>query len=587
MTIARPLIAAALAGVLAFVYWTDKARIEQRFRTEAAAERVLVQDPAAVTRVTIMHEGREVVLQKDGERWNMTAPEAIRADRRQVETLLENIRGAKRTNRFAPGDAAAYGLAPPVSTVRLDFADGGEWTLDLGNDGQLGRVYARVQGDTEAFNLGDWVARSVRRGVDEWRDRSLTAGIPADAQAIAVESPAGAFSLERGIDRWTLRIGDVAVPADTGKVERVLDTLGNGRLLSVIDDPTSTPVQLGLEPPRLRITADGEPLLVAGTRVNAPEPALVIGLEGERIGFAPLSLFADFLKPAWEWSTKRIVWALPEDVATIESESGNQHILLRREEGRWIFADTPDVPVNQARVTEFLRSVASLRVTQFAGPPDLDDAGVRKAGLHNPAMKIRLTTFDGATHGLDMGVTDTSAGATYVRRTADGTAWTIDFEDVASITTFRANLIERRLLPDVGEATRVLVLAIGSDRVRFERTDSAWRVLFADGGSALLPPNALDPFFAAANEFEYDAEFLGTPGDEAAVEFEFFGEGAPAPFAAMRLVAQNAATGETTIVTQAGAFTVTREEMAPFDRAVSILIEIALRDRVAREQKKK
>jgi hypothetical protein len=586
VTIARPLIAAALAGVLAFAYWTDKTRLEERYRLQVAAERVLVQDVATVTRVSITHGGREVVLQKDGERWHMTAPEQIRADRRQVETLLENIRGAKRTNRFVPQDAAAYGLAPPVSTVRLGFAGGEEWTLDLGTDGQLGRVYARVRGDTEAFNLGDWVARSARRGVDEWRDRSLTAGIPADAQAISVESPAGAFSLERGLGRWTLRIGDVAVPADTAKVDRMLDSLGNGRLLKVIDEPTSTPLQLGLEPPRLRITVDGKPLLAAGTRVNVPEPSLVIGLEGKRIGFAPVSLFSDFLMPPWQWSTKRVVWALPEDVATIESKSGNQHVQLRREEGRWIFADTPDVAVNQARVASFLRGVTSLRTTQFAGPPDLDAAALRKAGLHQPAMTIRLTTFDGATHGLDMGVTDTSAGATYVRRVGDGTVWTIDFEDVASITTFRSNLIERRLMPDVGATARAIVLTLGRDRVRFERTGSAWRVLFGDGGTALLPPNVLEAFFAAADEFEYDAEFLGTPGGESAAEFEFFAEGAAAPFCSLRLVSQNAATGETTVVTQRGAFSVSREEMAPFDRAVSILVEAALRDRVAREHKK-
>jgi hypothetical protein len=92
------------------------------------SERLFTAEVANIERVVLDNENGHFVLERRGDKteakakaeakekepgeWWLVEPISARADREQVDPMLENLRGAKRRNSFAPkaGGLAAYGL---------------------------------------------------------------------------------------------------------------------------------------------------------------------------------------------------------------------------------------------------------------------------------------------------------------------------------------------------------------------------------------------------------------------------------------------------------------------------------------------
>jgi len=582
MSMRRPIFAAILACILLAVYWTDKRASERAFIVKAAEDRVLIFDKEQVTSIRIHGPAGDFLLEKEGAKWFLREPSQFRADNSQVDALIGNVIGARKSPPFLPDDLATYGLDP--ADTRFEITVQGkngpeEHTIEFGksrSDG--GRVYARVNGGEEIFTVGDWVPRQGDRTLDDWRNRTLSDGLPPNATSFEIASVRGDVVLTKKENRWRYRTGNLEGPADNVMVENALQSLARGRMTEVIDKPTSTSMELGLDRPIITVTSNNERLLTIGRKLPG-SGSFSIPVGDGAVGIATPEVLREFLRAPLEWSTKRFVWGEHGDVEGVRIRSGSAELDLKAENGNWFFRDTPDVRVNQTRANQLWKDITSLAATRLIEGPRAPDAPVDPKFKHKQ-LELRVKFADGAEQGFDLGVTDVREGITYVRRIQDDSTWGVDFTASDRFYKFRAEMEERRLIPEMAARTKRIELRTdGNQSIKFEAVGTNWRITTPAGKVAMAPLGEVEDLLAGLEDLEWSSAVLGDMQKAPMISFSFYGEGDTAPFHKIELVDQvvgkDGNITEFYVRTNSGLYLVSYSEYQQFDQPLLKLLRFA------------
>ena len=187
----------AVVVVLAWLAWRTPSR------DEAAQQTLSALPPGTARNITLTRPGKpDIVLEKTGTQWQITAPVRARADEFQVLRML-TILEARPKARFPAGGLARFDLETPVARLRID-----------GTDYAYGGINAVTS--EQYVQRGDTVyAVELRHG----------AALPADAAALIrrallgeTERPAvitlPQFSLAQADGKWTLTPAQTDVSQD-------------------------------------------------------------------------------------------------------------------------------------------------------------------------------------------------------------------------------------------------------------------------------------------------------------------------------------------------------------------------------------
>lgn len=203
-------------------------------------------------------------LASDGTGWSIVRPLATRAGRWPVDGLLGALEGL-RMEAVAAEDAKdlkAYGLEPPVRTVKLTMRDGSTRTLELGSPA-IGdkRFHARDASTRQVVVVPGAVVDDLAKGLGELRAKRLYE--VATYEVASIETRAGGVarayqrSSQRGSDgvdayKWK-RTSPDAKDVDTNKVQDTLFAVGGLEVQGFVDAP-GAPAVYGLDAPALKVT---------------------------------------------------------------------------------------------------------------------------------------------------------------------------------------------------------------------------------------------------------------------------------------------------------------------------------------------
>ncbi len=252
IAVAVAVLAAAVGALLFF-----SRREDREAREERRAASLLRFDDREVRSVEVRGAAGDARFERAGKGWRMTAPVADAVDPEGLENLL---RATKRSPVLRvvdrPEALAAYGLDPPVASVRIE-ADHGVPRLDLGiEDPTRQGIFARVEGRPGVLLLG-YPDAIVLRSLDpnRLRDPSLAGVRMSEVVAATVERGGGRLRLERGRGGWWITEPS-RMPASDPRVDALLS--GLERIVpAVLDDSAFPPApELGLDPAEVRIVLD-------------------------------------------------------------------------------------------------------------------------------------------------------------------------------------------------------------------------------------------------------------------------------------------------------------------------------------------
>src|SRR5438132_1897595 len=220
-------------------------------------------ESAKIDEIEVKAAGGDVTkLRKNGNDWQIVAPETADADQSQVSTMLSTLESLERTRVIdeKPADPSKFGVQP--ARISVTFKASGQATshkLEIGSKTPNGSdLYARVDDNPRVVFVGSFVEDSLNRTTFDLRDKAVLKFARDNADSIKLE-PAGAPAValaKKGAD-WRMT-APVDTKADTSAVEGILSKISQAQMKALV--PSSNPLsaedtkKFGLDKPQVVAT---------------------------------------------------------------------------------------------------------------------------------------------------------------------------------------------------------------------------------------------------------------------------------------------------------------------------------------------
>jgi len=183
------ILAAAAVVLLSGVFLISSASEKKKAAAEAAAKEaeqaaaqedfdytVFIDIPSEeMVRIEMIFPGQELVLEKDGETWNLVRPrfDTVQA---AVDAAVSGVSGVGSSTIVEENvsDWSVYGLGPEAGHTTVTSSSGKKETVVVGDRTPTGSgYYARVEGNPNAYMMYTRSAENLIPLADRLRDRSL------------------------------------------------------------------------------------------------------------------------------------------------------------------------------------------------------------------------------------------------------------------------------------------------------------------------------------------------------------------------------------------------------------------------------
>ncbi|MHC4592276.1 MAG: DUF4340 domain-containing protein, partial [Planctomycetota bacterium] len=327
------LIAVVIAGFVAYSLSRKPASHElQKQRKDLLTE---FESSQIQTLKIEQGDSRLTCRREDRDGWRIVEPVNVRADRWEVESILDKFELAEKVASYYPDkgkqlNAAEYGLDKPTRTVTMDMGEDGDrsWTVLIGKDASVAdSVFVAVEGQDGVFAVAKDVVDKTAVSVTDLRSKKLASRIGVfDLEKVSVSARAldGGQPLEVECEesdgKWEIKKPSYEL-ADSDKVQGLANKLYDHRIGAddfVVDDPTKA-ATYGLDDPDLTITLQGDEeaqTIVFSRHAEGDKTTYYALHKGEpAIVRAPESLFNDLRQEPDELKERKLADVDVEDVA--------------------------------------------------------------------------------------------------------------------------------------------------------------------------------------------------------------------------------------------------------------------------------
>jgi hypothetical protein len=220
-----------LSGV---IWWSNKkAATADKTPAENATVKLLNITEDQIQNIEIKKRtGETVQLLRNDSKWQIAAPEPLRADPDAVSSMLSTLSSlsSERTVEEKATSLDQYGLTQPAIELRTTDRNKKTAKLLIGDDTPAGTaVYAAIPGDPRVFALSSYKKNSFDKSPNDLRDKRL---LPFDADKVSsieltVKKQTMAFG--RSKDEWQI-VKPKPFRADRSQVEDLLRNLHDAKM---------------------------------------------------------------------------------------------------------------------------------------------------------------------------------------------------------------------------------------------------------------------------------------------------------------------------------------------------------------------
>jgi hypothetical protein len=203
-------------------------------------KRLLPVEASSVSSIDLIRKGEDIDFARIQSGWQIEKPKSYQADSFQVDTLLQEITGAKWDPSLSPDDAGKkFAHAEPIATVKLMGSDGND-TLDVRKDKE--DYYAKSSVVAGAWKVdpttGASLGQALGRGVDDFRNKQLFDFGYSDPDKIEYHSGATNLVLTHTNSAWWSN----GQKMDPLSVELLVTSLRNLTATKFVDSGFTTPL---------------------------------------------------------------------------------------------------------------------------------------------------------------------------------------------------------------------------------------------------------------------------------------------------------------------------------------------------------
>jgi hypothetical protein len=528
----KPVLACVLACSLLAVYVVDRQTIQTRRMEAARSSRLIPFDVVDTREVELTNPSGAFLLKRGGSgAFELLKPIEAKADEGQVKALVDNFHGARIGERFPVTNLKEYGLDDPISTIRI------QGTLDdelvekqyaIGSiTGTLGRIYFQdLDNPNEVLTTADWVMNQTLKSLNTLRDKTvfqLDAGV---IQSFVVEKDGDSLLVARNPDYHSGWDINSKKAANSDWVERLLRSMENLQAVEILDSPTSSSAQLGLEPPMISISFEDAnkevALLHLGKGTSSGDSFFVSMGTDEPVYVVQSRYLREVVTPPNRWQTPRLIWSNRDHISGLKTYSGDLMMEIEREENRWIFPEFPDLPVREEFVTQYLQLIELIEGRDYVGEGFTEEVENQEYGIRLESYAVKLMTSKGTEEGFILGSLSSDAEFSFVKRIQDGSIWRIDPEKLKGVRVSRKELQDKRIASGFAEETALCVITLSTGtRFRLYYEDGAWKFKDPSKPVFIVPNSDAIAFLNSVEEVQWSSELatrITAPSD---IEFLF------------------------------------------------------------------
>ena len=225
------LTASFLLLVLTGIIWWSNKKTATTDKTpaESATTKLLSITEDQIQDIEIKKRtGETIDLQRTGSRWQIAAPEPLRADPDAVSSML-SILSSLSSDRMVEERASSldqYGLTQPA----IELNNKKTTKILIGDETPAGSaVYGAIAGDTRVFALSSYKKNSFDKSANDLRDKRLLRIDSDKASSLELTAKKQTIAFGRNKDEWQI-LRPKPFRADRSQVEELLRTLRDAKM---------------------------------------------------------------------------------------------------------------------------------------------------------------------------------------------------------------------------------------------------------------------------------------------------------------------------------------------------------------------
>jgi hypothetical protein len=389
-------------AVLAAVYFfaVEQPRYEKKERAEELSKKLTTIDKKSVKFLSIEHAGGERLrFAKEGEEWRMLAPLEDRADKVNINVLINSIADAEIERRLEPGEVspADVGLDKPAAVVKLQTS-GKDTTLTLavGNHNLTkSHFYARLDTSREILLLPATIRRYAVKGVSDFRDKRVIDFDINDVRKLAISRDGKTMTwMKRPGADWFTIVGKDTIKGDSYGIQSILRKMKALRVTDFVsDDPKDFEKYSHGREHKLTIwTGDDmarKALLCAGGKQGK---CYVKRESNDRIVSPDDNIMEVFDKTVDDLRLKKLLAFNRNDLAKIVIALPDTTSEIEKAGKDWAFPNPAMGTIRQYKVSTFLTKLENLK---FGEVVDEHFASAKGYGMEKPSCRISLYDHEG------------------------------------------------------------------------------------------------------------------------------------------------------------------------------------------------
>lgn len=212
------------------VWKVSKDDAQKGSATTTAADLPELKADGDVDKISVTNADKgEIVLEKKGDKWEITKPVVAVANQQTVKSTLDSLKELKAKEAIVEkptDDQKKEFQFEPGKAVVVKTWKGSEKKLDasFGKSGARGQM-AMVEGKPGIYAVTGYTSYNFQRETKGWRDSEVLKFDDANANQVTIENKSGTLSFTKEGDKWAgTHKGKAIDRFDDGKVKELLRT---------------------------------------------------------------------------------------------------------------------------------------------------------------------------------------------------------------------------------------------------------------------------------------------------------------------------------------------------------------------------
>ena len=468
-----------------YYYYYEVEKIREGMEKAEKAKRVFADIKKEDIRKFSLHrEKGEIVLEKEGGTWRMTAPVQAEADQKAAEAFAEDlanfdIEGVISEN---PSGYEDFGLAKPTLTLKFSTPQG-EHSLSVGDNNPTGTlVYGKTASTPRVFSFLPADKKKMDKDAHALRDKTILSLERDKIKKLTLES--GAMRLETARDpkekKW-----EVTHPyrwrADKSMMEELIGAVADSGIKKFVEETPKDYAAFGLDKPLAVFTflveekeGEGRHTLLIGKKTEDPNRVYAKRGESPNV-FLLEARIVDKLPKEAEGFRDRKLLELEDGGRIVQLRfSGGESLLVKKGEGEnWEMLEPMKTRADIFETSQWAENVAKASVSAFLDGKDKD---APEFGLQSPHVSIEVWEKGKEKSQVLLIGGEAKGGGRYVALDGLPNVFLMSEEVYQGLLSTKVRLRDKRLLHfDTEEITKIEIQRTEGKAV-LEKSGETWRL---------------------------------------------------------------------------------------------------------------